>query len=81
MQLDVFETCDPRFHPQQWPSSDVKLTNFDLLAKITNELVERYDVIHLRLLLLEFQPELMSAGELIKNFQASSDDAQHWPRI
>ena len=23
----------------------------------------------------------MSAGELIKNLQASSDDAQHWPRI
>ena len=57
VRLDVFEICDPRSHTQQWPPSNVELTTHDVLAKITNESVERYDVIHLRFLLLEFQPE------------------------
>ena len=51
-QLDGFDISDSQFPPQQWLPSNVKLRTHDALAEVPNELVEKYDVIHLGLLVL-----------------------------
>ena len=51
-QLDGFDISDSQFPPQQWLPNNVKLRTHDALAEVPNELVEKYDVIHLGLLVL-----------------------------
>ncbi|KAL8787997.1 MAG: hypothetical protein Q9213_001889 [Squamulea squamosa] len=51
-QLDGYDISSSQWPPAEWLPSNVKLKTLDALAIVPNHLVEKYDVIHIGLLVL-----------------------------
>ncbi|KAI4117271.1 MAG: hypothetical protein LQ338_007578 [Usnochroma carphineum] len=51
-QLDGYDISSSQFPPAEWLPRNVKLMTLDALAEIPSSLIEKYDVIHVGLLVL-----------------------------
>lgn len=51
-KLDGYDISSAQFPPTEWLPSNVQLETLDALAEVPKPLIEKYDVIHLGLLVL-----------------------------
>ena len=64
-QLDGFDISAAQYPPPEWVPENVTLQGLDAFATLPEDLIAKYDVVHLRLFLLVVQND--DPGPLIRN--------------